>query len=487
MKVYNFVARAAIMAAIAGSAASAFGGTVTAGADVFSIQFGAREAAISATSTQAMPAVTYTAAVAAVSGDRVTITLGGTAGANFSKTAINSTTADASAAHFGRLRCNGNATTLDQTSGTATTRVFTVPAAGCPTGAYSFDSATLTNTSLIIAGTVTVQVTTTRAEATVETAPAATVATVANELAATTAAASRWKGQIDSAAGSKSFVAASTAGTSTTTDTLLIDLDDNTVVNGVTLDTAVAGVLTLNGSWDFLKNGTETCAVPTAATDNKIVITDVTAAAAVGTVTAATCSSIEISFTKAEVDALTNAASDLKIDIVNAAAGNFLAPQTFSGSFAWKYSTTASAVTQTKTDTPTLGAQTASGIVAFVPYMPVGSGISQILYVTNTTNTSGSVSITSRDSAGVACTSYPATTVGPRAVVNLGPALAAGIAACGGSAATNKLALTITAELPDGGLEVYSAYNVSGNRVNVINSTNGRNIAGGVGSDNASR
>jgi hypothetical protein len=484
----NNMCRLAVSVAIAVGAGSAWAGTVTTASDKFSKQFAAREAAVSATSTQILPNVAYTAAAAGLSGDRITVTLGGTAGANFSKTSTNATTADAATAHFGSLACG--ATALTQVSGTATTRVFEVPAAGCAAGAYTFSNATLLNSTLngAAGSTITIAVRNDRLATVVETAGEAVVATVEDQFVASTVAGTRWKGQIDSVNNSRTYVATSTTGGSTTTDTLIIDVDNITVVNAATVDAAIGGVLTLTGDWSFLRNSTETCSVPLAATANKIVVTDVSTTLAIGTLDTAstTCSQIVINLSGVEVAGLTNAADQLKVEIVNTAAtGNKLSAQTFGGSFAFKYSTAASTVTQTKTDAVTAGANTATGVTAFVPYMPVGAGISQVLYLTNNSNASGSVSITSRDSAGTLCSAYPAVTAAANSVVNLGTALATGIAACGGATTTNKLALTITAQIPDGGMEVYSAYNVNGDRVNVVNSTNGRSAAGGVGADNS--
>jgi hypothetical protein len=121
--------------------------------------------------------------------------------------------------------------------------------------------------------------------------------------------------------------------------------------------------------------------------------------------------------------------------------------------------------------------------------MPVGANISQILYVTNTANVAGTLTMSAYDDSGVACSTASFggnIAVGARRVTNLASALAAGIAACGGAATSKKWYLTITATLPDSALEVYSAYNVGGSdRANVINSSNGRATATGMGNANS--
>jgi hypothetical protein len=511
---------AAVIAAMAGSSMLT-AGTVTArtaGAanTQFGIEYASREAALAATSTQVLPVRTYTSSVAGVTGDRITVTLGGTAGAQFSKNSTNAATLDTGTANFGRLRCTtapggavpGDAdalgTSLTQISGTATTRVFEVPA-GIDAGTCKFDSATLLNTSLRTAGTITIEIAHTRAGSPIDSGTAAVVADVANQfrarvvipgtLSALDATDNRWQGVIDNGANSKAFTNTSTAGGLTTTDTLLIDIDNNTtpVINDATLDTGVAGVLTIGGDFNYLVNGsTDSCATPTLATGtpgrNRVAFEDVTGTAAVGTLSSASCSSIQLSLNSTEVGSLVAAADDLAVKLINATTGNFLSPQSFSASFDFKYSTASSALTQTASYTLSAGSQTASGVRVFVPYLPIGSGISQILYVTNNSATAGSITMTSRNTAGTLCSAYPTVTVGASRVYDLSSVLATGLAACGGAAASDKLAITITSELPAQGLEVYSAYNIGGNRVNVVNSSNGRSSdTGVVGSGNATR
>jgi hypothetical protein len=117
---------------------------------------------------------------------------------------------------------------------------------------------------------------------------------------------------------------------------------------------------------------------------------------------------------------------------------------------------------------------------ANIPYVPYGAGISRIVYVTNTSSTVPlTVALSARSEAGTSCasTNFSTVTIPAAAVVNIGGAIDAGVRACfptidsvGGKVQVNIASTGTTASA--GTFEVTSSYNVSGNRVNVINSTN---------------
>lgn len=172
---------------------------------------------------------------------------------------------------------------------------------------------------------------------------------------------------------------------------------------------------------------------------------------------------------------------------------------------------------------------------ADINYMPYGPGISRIVYVTNN-NVTAPVTITATNESGTACaaTNFPAVTATAGRPTSLSTALDAGVATCYGAAYNGKVKFSITLSVRradqytlrlsemtvtprkaaatvtvDGipyasnrdqaatigaadaevatiaaqtgsiarvadPFEIYSAYNVNGNRVQVINSTNGR-------------
>jgi len=170
-----------------------------------------------------------------------------------------------------------------------------------------------------------------------------------------------------------------------------------------------------------------------------------------------------------------------------------------------------------------------------IPYMPYGAGISRIVYVTNRSSTAN-VTISAVNEAGTSCSSTRFPTVSARGgtVTSISAAMDAGIEACFGAGWTGKARFTVTVAVApqtedtirhgivrgyagnsatavdaDTGLattadtvgainaltmgnatylqqsnstvsrarslvDIYSAYNVNGNRVQVINPSNGR-------------
>jgi len=150
---------------------------------------------------------------------------------------------------------------------------------------------------------------------------------------------------------------------------------------------------------------------------------------------------------------------------------------------------------------------TVQGFSAEIPYMPYGAGISRIIYITNR-GSSGAVSFSAVNEAGTSCsTGFPAVTAAAGRVTLLSTAIDAGIASCYGADYTGKVRITVngafgaartdtvslsgagdlatvgaSAELEVAGsvtrrtqiAEIYSAYNVNGNRITVINTSNGR-------------
>lgn len=121
-----------------------------------------------------------------------------------------------------------------------------------------------------------------------------------------------------------------------------------------------------------------------------------------------------------------------------------------------------------------------------IPYLPYGTGISRVVYVTNTSTTVGGVaSFKAIKEDGTTCssTNFSSVSVPANAVTLLTGAIDAGLAACGVSASTpGKAAVTVTVTPSVSGksleagfskqIVVTSNYNVANDRVNIINSTN---------------
>lgn len=474
--------------------------SVTAGTTEFSKQFTQRSATVGTTLTSTLPVQTITTVVALQSGDRMTINLGGTAGAQFAVTT--------NAVGFGTLDCAG-AATWTFVSGTATQRVFQSDGADAA-GACTLTGATITNASLgaaAPASTVTLSAVATRDVTTVDTAPAQTVATVVDQFSASVALA--WNGVIDyvsTGTEGREFVApAATAalGTapglvitdSTQVDTLAVLLADRagTVLNAATLDTTTGLTIVINGDFSVLSNtAADGCLLPGTNGGNSISVSS--SAGAIGAVTSTDCNSITVTLTGAQVATVLGTASDLLLISFN--VDNTLATrkdikwQVFTGSATFSYVVPSSAIVQSDAETSFApGAHTASGSRVFVPYIPVGPTISQVIQLANNSARTGTVTMTARNQLGTECTSPNMggrVSIGANRITDLSAMLAAGIANCYATG-SHKLYVVVTADIPDAAAELYTSYNVNGNRVAVVNSSNGRatgvgNVGGGNGS-----
>jgi len=219
--------------------------------------------------------------------------------------------------------------------------------------------------------------------------------------------------------------------------------------------------------------GASTCSFPTTP-PGALVLTGV----AVGNTTLSSdCSTITTTISAPAKGATENASYTF-----DGETGKVLvAPQTFSGTFKFSYSGSVfggGVATGSRTDGAAQGINPGSwslnGFNAFVSYMPFGTGISQILYITNKSSQTGAVTIVGYNDQGKALVSFAAGTVAPGTVLQLSTALDTGVAAQFGAAFTGKVSFNVIANIPAPLAELYSAYNVSGNRVSVLNTSNGR-------------
>jgi hypothetical protein len=154
------------------------------------------------------------------------------------------------------------------------------------------------------------------------------------------------------------------------------------------------------------------------------------------------------------------------------------APQVFTASMKFAYTGTIAAGgtgSGSRTDAASNpGAWTLNGFSAFVSYMPFGTGISQILYLTNKSSQTGAITIVGYNDQGAVLTSFAAGSIGPGKVIALTTSLVNAVTAAYGATFTGKVSFNVIANIPAGQAELYSAYNVSGNRVSVLNTSNGR-------------
>jgi len=162
--------------------------------------------------------------------------------------------------------------------------------------------------------------------------------------------------------------------------------------------------------------------------------------------------------------------------------GRTLSARSFSAQTLWRDS---GLTTTYATLTPSAGAWTAAATTgtgtALVPYVPYGAGISRIIYVTSkeaATGVAGTLSFSATSSSGAACasTNFPTVALPVGGVASVAGEIDTGIRACFPTAdsGNGKFSVTITATGTGSApaFEVSSAYNVSGNRNVVINSTN---------------
>jgi len=194
---------------------------------------------------------------------------------------------------------------------------------------------------------------------------------------------------------------------------------------------------------------------------------------AAGVTYAPGCQSISFAI-PANIPAL-NAAPELVVLTTNTDGNDLPAPQPFSATvtYTWTSSYGVTPATPIDTSTGSDGAWSLNGFDAFVAYMPYASTISQIAYLTNKSGLSGAITVTGYNTEGVAC-SFSAGTAAPNAVTSLATALSNGFSACYGAGFTDKVSFNVIANIPSGLAELYTAYNAGGNRNVVLNNSNGK-------------
>jgi hypothetical protein len=136
-----------------------------------------------------------------------------------------------------------------------------------------------------------------------------------------------------------------------------------------------------------------------------------------------------------------------------------------------------------RTGSTTFGAMSAglwalNGYQAEVPYMPYGTGISQVIYLANRGAQSGDITVDYIDRAGNSETLGVVATINPSSTLSIGNAIAAALPA--NLRAGGRLALTITANIPAKDGQLNSQYNVSGNRAFTLHDDNRPDLNAGL-------
>jgi len=145
-----------------------------------------------------------------------------------------------------------------------------------------------------------------------------------------------------------------------------------------------------------------------------------------------------------------------------------LSPQTFAGSYAFSWPT----ANVSRLDF-SAGAWTINGALVFVPYMPYGDSISQIIYISNRGTQDADITVDAFDENG-ASYSFDVGQVAGGTVRKLTAEILNGLTLAGFQA-PGKVAFELTVNAPDSDIDVYSAYNVGGSdRGTVVNSQNGK-------------
>lgn len=147
-----------------------------------------------------------------------------------------------------------------------------------------------------------------------------------------------------------------------------------------------------------------------------------------------------------------------------------LAAQSFSAAIDLDYSFTVGSTTSTDTLSVAAdyaGAWTLSGANVNIPFMPYGSGISQIIHITNDGSVTGEIELTAIDDAGE---SYGPVTLNVSAVAGtvtrLNGAIRTALTEAGFDGSGN-VDITLTVNSPSDDIEVFAAYNVRGDRIAV--------------------
>jgi hypothetical protein len=135
---------------------------------------------------------------------------------------------------------------------------------------------------------------------------------------------------------------------------------------------------------------------------------------------------------------------------------------------------TIGSVTPVAADT-SAGSFTLNGSAVNVPFLPYGTGLSRIVYLTNRSAQTGSISFSAiADGESTACTSFASGTAKANGVTFLTQLIDDGITACYGANFGGKVAVTITSNTPAASTEVFSGYNRNGSITSVVNSSNGK-------------
>lgn len=479
------IAAAVSIAIGAGVGASAMAATVVPGGAVYSTEYSTHATANAASQVLAVAnagtAPTFTMGAAYQTGDAVTFTL---SNASFSTASAPTVT----------CATGGSGTVLSPSAASVTTTssqiTFSVANAVSSPVVCTLAGASLTNASLASANTAGIKLglNVARGGVTVDVGADAILGSAQSTLGIGVASNARFTGQIANFGRSNVSENGRFLTGSTQDATATISATQADSVNPVTLVAASAFTLTLSssasGGMGWLKNnGTATsCDLDT------INAIDSLASSTTLTASNGSCTSVIITRDNDNLTTLGTGGVTLLTMSVGNVSGNYMTAQSFTATGNWNF--TAGGVTATKAIALNMGSFTQNGTRVFIPYMPRGTGISQVVTVANTSSIPGTATISGIRSDGATCaaSNFGTVALGANRITSLSSAVLTGLTACAGSD-PQSFALTVTVNAPADNIEVYSMYNVNGNRVPVINSSNGRQPAnapsGAAGTGNA--
>jgi len=116
------------------------------------------------------------------------------------------------------------------------------------------------------------------------------------------------------------------------------------------------------------------------------------------------------------------------------------------------------------------GAWVLNGYQALIPYMPFGTGISQVIYLANRGSQSGEVTVEWIDADGSSGELGVIGTLGATSTMKIGQLIQNALPTA--QRASGRLALTVTANVPAADVQMNSQYNVSGNRAFTLHEDN---------------
>jgi hypothetical protein len=173
-------------------------------------------------------------------------------------------------------------------------------------------------------------------------------------------------------------------------------------------------------------------------------------------------------------DVTTTNSDDVTVSI-GAVSGNALVAQTFTADVDLGYSLGATEGSFSA-DSLAAGAWSLSGTTFNIPYMPYGSNISQVVYVSNSGSLDANIELTAFDDEGH---TYGPVTLDVQArsgrVTSLATAIKNALQSDDDFDGTGKFDISLTINASTGDLDLFSAYNAGGDRLdapNTVVSTN---------------